>query len=305
MLVISFEKGHLLGGYGDRMVGLINVKLMADLLKRDFYIIWTKENVKKYIDYKKYDYEEKSFNNISFRVINAIDRQSECKNLFIDSTELFNTDACTFFLNNDVSQYLYANKYYNKDNNNYLNDIYNAYSTLYTDILKPTPYSENIINALIPNNTKIMGIQIRAGDAYMKTNPGEQHRPIKNPDVTIATIFQTINDHAAQLIKDGCLIFITSDYENIYNMACNIWNSKQILYYNEPIQHLDRRNSGEFSKFYIDNYILSQKTNRLYISDYSNYGRIAALSANHSNIFSLSCKELDKKELLSKEEQIW
>ena len=54
--------GLLLGGYGDRIVGLISVKLMSKLLKRGFYILWQKENIKKYLNYRKYDYELLSSN---------------------------------------------------------------------------------------------------------------------------------------------------------------------------------------------------------------------------------------------------
>ena len=56
MFVIVFDKGNL-GGYGDRIVGLIAIKLISKLLNRPFYILWKKENIKKYINYSKYNYE--------------------------------------------------------------------------------------------------------------------------------------------------------------------------------------------------------------------------------------------------------
>ena len=52
MLVILFNNS-LLGGFGDRVVGLISVKLMSKLLHRKFYILWNKENIKPYINYEK------------------------------------------------------------------------------------------------------------------------------------------------------------------------------------------------------------------------------------------------------------
>jgi hypothetical protein len=67
---------------------------------------------------------------------------------------------------------------------------------------------------------------------------------------------------------------------------------------------MDRHPTGNFSKIFIDNFILSQKTKQLYISDYSNYGRIAALSSIDQKVFNLDCNELDKKYLLSKHEII-
>ena len=57
MLVICFEKGIICGGLGDRIVGLISIRLISKLLNRKFYILWNKENVKSYLNYEKYDYE--------------------------------------------------------------------------------------------------------------------------------------------------------------------------------------------------------------------------------------------------------
>ena len=73
----------------------------------------------------------------------------------------------------------------------------------------------------------------------------------------------------------------------------------QIEVLNDIIQHLDRDAvDTNISKVFIDNYILSQKTNILYISTYSNYGRIAALSCNHNKIYDLHRKNVDIKKLL-------
>ena len=57
MLVICFDKNVLLGGLGDRIVGLMSIKLISKLLHRSFYILWNKEDIKDYIDYSNYDYE--------------------------------------------------------------------------------------------------------------------------------------------------------------------------------------------------------------------------------------------------------
>ena len=40
MFVIQFDKNSLLGGLGDRIVGIISIKLISDLLNRDFFILW-------------------------------------------------------------------------------------------------------------------------------------------------------------------------------------------------------------------------------------------------------------------------
>jgi hypothetical protein len=303
--IIAFENNKLLGGYGDRIVGLISTKMIADKLNRDFYILWTKENVKKYINYEKYDYELQSSRESPQCILDIIDSQQKYKETLMNSENPFPHSSYKLYLNHEISQYLYANPKYKSET--FVDDIYRVYSTLYIDILKPSSISELIVNSLISNDCNtIIGIQIRAGDAYMVTNPGESYRAINNPEENINAIFKNIKNHANNAFgENNYHVFITSDYENVFNLGCNVWDAKNIIYFNEKVQHLDRRNAGEFSKFYIDNYVLSQKTNQLYISDYSNYGRIAALSAKHSNIYSLNCHQLEKKSLLSKQEMIW
>jgi hypothetical protein len=44
-------------------------------------------------------------------------------------------------------------------NRNFLNDIFEEYSKLYTDIFKPTDYLMNKINNLTLNKNNIVGIQ--------------------------------------------------------------------------------------------------------------------------------------------------
>ena len=72
MIVISYNNISL-GGLGDRIIGLISCKLIAKLLNKKFYINWTKENVKEYTDYSKYDYELLEKNNLSVKEYRYID----------------------------------------------------------------------------------------------------------------------------------------------------------------------------------------------------------------------------------------
>ena len=100
------------------------------------------------------------------------------------------------------------------------------------------------------------------------------------------------------------IFFLTSDYFNSIKIANKLWEN--IIYCNQIIQHIDRKAINDnISKIFIDNYLLSQKTKMLFISDYSNYGRIAALSSIHNNIFNLKIKKLNKKNLLTKHKLIF
>lgn len=96
-------------------------------------------------------------------------------------------------------------------------------------------------------------------------------------------------------------VFITSDNKNIKNISENIFNNKLIYYDLEPT-HLDNKpNLNTIKKIFIDNYILSQNTTKMYISSYSNFGRIAALSSVHNNIYcNKTLQKLNKENLLSK-----
>ena len=301
MLVISIiEDGGWMGGYGDRIVGLISLKTIAHCLDKEFKILWTKENIKTYFDYSKYDYELCNISDeMKIHNIQSIDNQKLFKNMLMTSHDSFNDGIYKIKLNQEISQYLYKNSKYS-DKNHFM-DILNIYKSLYTDILIPTPFLLNQINDIINNNTNIIGIQIRAGDCYMKTNVNEQHCVIQNPQQQIQSILIKIKCNI-ELKFDKYKIFITSDYSDIYNICKKVFDECNILWFDQEIQHIDRHPIGDFSKVFIDNYILSQKTEQLYISDYSNYGRVAALSSINQEIFNLDCINLEKKNLLSKHE---
>ena len=313
MIVIAYEKTSkikLLGGLGDRIVGLIACKLIAKLLKQDFYIIWNKENIKKYIDYNNYDFEQLDISLNDVKCYNYIDLGNNLINYLSNSENLFTNNINKFYLNMEISQFLFLNKMFN--HLNYYDHILNEYKLLYTDILKPTKFLYEKINNIITNNKYIIGIQIRTGDKFMISNKtdhnGNNHeksfaypefRNIKTIDQYIQTILMRIKNHINSSNIIDYKIFITSDYTDIYNTSIKVWSIEQIIYNNDVIQHLDRTPvDTNISKVFIDNYILSQKTNMLYISTHSNYGRIAALSCNHNKIYDLHRKNVDIKKLL-------
>ena len=54
MFIISYPN-MLLGGYGDRINGLIAIKILSKIFNHDFYILWNKENIVDLFDYEKYN----------------------------------------------------------------------------------------------------------------------------------------------------------------------------------------------------------------------------------------------------------
>ena len=188
---------------------------------------------------------------------------------------------------------------------NYLSDILNEYSTLYKDILIPTDYLNNRINTLISNKSKIVGIQVRCGDMYMSNCPASKHHYdiINNIEDRLEKIKILCNN----ILNEDYYIFITTDYIKIVDYVHKKFDKLKVIYNDDCIQHIDRDSiNSDISKVFVDNYILSQKTDLLFISTNSNYGRIAALSSNHNNIFDFNtCEPVLKKNILSKNEHLF
>ena len=132
-----------------------------------------------------------------------------------------------------------------------------------------------------------------------------------NVPVTLLDLTTEISEKARDRIHKSRppLLLDKTKIENIkvgnikdnFDVVNNVFSPDKVIYYNSLIQHIDRKSiDDDISKVFIDNYILSQKTVDLYITFNSNYGRIAALSCLHDNIYDINCSELDKKNLLSK-----
>ena len=303
MIIIAFDRHHLLGGLGDRIVGIISAKVIANVTEQKFFILWTKENIKKYLDYEKYDYELNKINTNSIRVYEFMNNRNIAKNFMENNKNLFEYEINKMYTNNEISEFLFSMpKYIHK---NFYDIIFSEYKSLYNDILKPTKHLLKLVNKYTENKDNIVGIQIRAGDWTMKTNKndyagGHSYKRFKNKtdrDSIILNIFKK----AKEYINDDDFIFITSDCDKVYELAKTLWKEENIIYNHDIPQHFDRKSiDNDISKIFIDNYILSQKTRLLVISEYSNFGRIAALSSNHDNIYDLDLKKIDKKDLIVK-----
>jgi hypothetical protein len=305
MFVASFTKNALLGGLGDRILGLISVKLLSKLLNKPFYILWDKEDIRKYIDYATYDFEQLTNLSGKAKMYKYIDKPVALKDYLMKSNVFFNdADIHMFYLNNEIAQYLYKNDLFKE--RNYLEDIFQEYQQLYTHTLKPTQLIQEKIDSYVSGKTNIVGIQMRCGDAHMITNRGE---PYNNRGLVanLTIILQNIKTDCDKRYNDGDYhIFITSDYDKVFESASTIWSKEKIIYNHDIIQHIDRRPvQDDTSKIWVDSVLLSQHTSDLYISEESNFGRIAALSAPHYNIYNLQCQPIEKAKILSKHEVLF
>ena len=322
MIVPAFTDNINLGGYGDRIVNVIASRIISKLLNKKCFILWSKENIKKYLEYNDYETLDGSFNDI--KKYKCIDDLEKFKNYLINDPNPFPNHINIIYNNQEISQFLFQNNLFNT--NDYQSFIFNEYKLLYSEIFKPTPLILDKVNKLLPNNSlPTVGIQLRIGDNIMKDKNNKQVGIFLYPDfrnlldskgkrttlfLTVKRILNTISGNLNKLYGPRGIdasgninynVFITSDYSSIYDIASEIWDPTQIIYNNDDIQHIDKNptDNGIF-KVIVDNYILSQKTDILYISVHSNYGRVAALSATHSNIYNNYCEKLSLNSILAK-----
>tara|TARA_A100001011_G_scaffold393306_1_gene482867 strand:+ start:596 stop:1501 length:906 start_codon:yes stop_codon:yes gene_type:complete len=299
VFVIVFDNSEYMGGFGDRVVGIISISLISRLLNKEFFIDWKRETVKNIIEYN--DFEKSNINNDNFKVVKIMN--ANFSHPFIKKLKNENIKSLTdlnnifFYCNFELSKFLFHNKFFS--NLNYYDEILKEYKLLYSDTIKIK--NKDYVTNLIGNKSNIIGIQIRAGRPDWK----EKGADVCNPNyfLTSEIIIKNLNNikNHIELTYNIYYVFITSDFDNIYNISLDIFGDK-LIYNNLEITHIDRNpNLTTIDKVFIDSYILSQHTNRLYISSYSNYGRISALSSIHNEIYdSENCKKLEPKNLLSK-----
>lgn len=308
ILFISFLKSYKAGGIGDRVIGILNIKLLAKLLNRPFYINWEREDISNYFTIKNDYSNNKNNNKKRFLLLNHFnrfideDKKQSLKNFLENASlkevnEYFDSNIDCEFLNNIFFiEHLYKNPLFSHEN--YINDCLDIYKELFNNILIPTDFLNNKIQSIIQNYSNIIGIQIRTGDKYIITNQDDfggkngdkAHNAIQiyakvTPDKIENYLFEVLNNIKKDINEIyNSKIFITSDYNNIYKIANKIWDSNKLLYNNDIVQHIDRNPvNADFSKTFVDLIILSKYCNYLYISPWSNYGKTALLCNNNIN----------------------
>jgi hypothetical protein len=308
MFIISYPN-MLLGGYGDRINGLIAIKILSKIFNHDFYILWNKENIVDLFDYEKYNAKNimdakkigsNGWNLIDGgrkRMIDHVKNNIQPENNNYDGTYkyIFPNEHYVFHLNSNISR-----KIGNIVGVNITDEeIINEYQKMYTDIFKPKEFFLKKVDNIIKSRTNIVGIQIRCGDMYMVTNQRETHSTgtYHNIDKYLITIKQQCDES----MDSSYNIFITSDSDEAYKTGIKIWNKDRVIYNDDIIQHLDRKPVDEdISKVFVDSYILSYRTCKLYISDHSNYGQVSALACSHDNIYVINGFKTTKRRMLNR-----
>ena len=291
MLVICFEKHRFLGGYGDRIVGLISVQVLSAVLGQEFRILWDKEDITPYFTYPSIDAVQGVEHDM-------IDNPLHIKGYLMTTPIPFQNPITKFHLNQEIAQYLFKNPV--QTGRDYFATIFRAYKELYTTTLKPTDrLQEKVAKCIGDTRLPIIGIQIRCGDCFMVTNPREGYNTGARDHI------HTYLTQIKAKQTSPYAVFVTSDFPGILEETRRVFEN--VLYIDDVIQHIDRNPvDTDISKVFVDHYILSQKTTELYISTNSNYGRTAALSAAHDRIYDVATAEpVEKRTLLSKGEMVW
>ena len=280
------------GGLGDRIKALITVKIWAQLFKIPFYINWETENIKPWFEYSDFSTISESVNQRSvYSVFPHKDNQQLLELISTGSPkEIFDNHCNLILTNNMFWKYIFVNPHIKipRTPHEY---VKHEFSQLYTHILKPTPLFLSLIDQIIGDKKQlIIGIQLRTGDLNMGVGKSFSLDYTQNSEYKIRDLLKNIKSHL-EFRYQKYLIFITSDYPDINLLCQRIWNHENIIYNDDKICHLDKyspEDSHQLSKIFIDNYILSQKTEALYGSLlHSGYAQIAYLSGSHEQGYDI------------------
>jgi len=307
MFILEFKYRNS-GGLGDRIIGIINILNLSHKFDHDFYIKWD-VNVTSFFKNNNF-IKEIPKNEIKYISMfnNQGDKQFE--NIFDNcNISLFPNDKTFIFQSNLMtSKYLYNNPFFSSYN--YEKDILNFYNNFYKEILIPSDMLITISNNLLKNlKNKLIGIQIRTSDFdfWKKLNrkDPDNYNPIKD-NSKIIEIVNRLYNHINKKERDYNIYF-TTDNNNVKKEMFNKFGDK-ILYYDKNICHIDisqNISNDDLGKLFVDQYIMSQKTNELYISDYSNFGVIIALSSsNNQNIYNIQLEKIEKKDLIYSKKKV-
>ena len=225
----------------------------------------------------------------------------------MESQNLYPEPINIFYNNQEIAQYLYKNQRF--AHRNFLEDITALYKTLYTEIMVPKTNVTSVAKRLLNNRPYIVGLQIRFGDYVIpeaSQNRGNEKIYERSPEEVLQKLMDIKKDLMQKGVYEQCSIYLVSDFSQIELLAQQVFPKDKIIYFNRKIEHMDRTgNKRNMIKIFVDSYILSPKTNLLYLDRISNYGRIAGLSCPHDDIFDIDAQRLERREILSKGEMIW
>ena len=337
VLAFECEPGPVVGGYGDRIVGLVAVRVLARMLGRDFRVRWTRDDLASYLDYSSVVLEAKP--TLSIKMIDRPEiLRSELRQAPMPFVRSGVFPDVGISVNAEIAQYLFQNPRFAAGKPKelvrrmYLETMRWAYRTLYTEVLKPTERVNKRVQEVVGGRMGLVGIQVRAGDCFMQTGSAWDERTRymdgeAGVRAALAGVRRKLDElRDAGQVKSGTGVFVTGDHPKVMALAREVLGVRregggdgsgelegwEVLGDDEPAQHLDRRQSENLdqTKLYADALVLAQRCSVLFISENSNFGRVAALAGGEGGtprvgqVFGLDGRELSELELLSKGEKV-
>jgi hypothetical protein len=308
------------GGLGDRLVGLIATQLIAAKLGNRFFIDWRTPDITRYVTSEYFVSPELSD---QCSLLRCVDRPKGVEDLLKKGrgTRLFDVPAiCNSTLvnnhnasanlncmgcinsqsqtpcsaiqaNHEIAQFLYSNPTVSAAT--YYDDVLCMWQQLYHHTLRKTPYIAGIIDRLLARaaGRPLVGVQIRAGDNWIVA--GQEYDGGFSSLAQIKIAVEKIRLHALKAFPNAVL-YVTSDAPNMSALLAN----RHYIVYDYPVSHIDR-DFPDHTKAFVDNILLAEHAQRLYISSYSNFGRVMAM-VSPADAYSLTLEKLDKRSMVYK-----
>lgn len=269
-VVIEYPRGHLSGGLGDRVVGLCSAIVLANMLGKRLLIKWDTPSIKNVLTLGSHDFYSVKPSLANAVRVDAMNHRWKVANLFMKENLINKWRGKTVVLqcNQDIAYFLYRNPTWTNKSSTYEQHLMNAYQSVFTTYLKPV---RNSANATL-TNTSYAAIQIRAGDKYMGVGG---HQPIKD----VPSAMRTLAAQLKTLVPTTHAIYVSSDHPNSKTLLQRELSEYKVIDNAQSRVHLERSKSSSTNQLQalISDLFTLSTANILIISNYSNYGRMAAL----------------------------
>lgn len=264
---VIIEYSGVCGGLGDRIVGFVTACNLSQVLNKTLLIKWDSP-VQDVFDFGEYDYYKYIRNNNNKNIPNLqtfqfIDKRVPNLVQYIKTNKHFT--PCNILIR--CNQYITCDA---KQDTNTSVSIYKQLFTKYWKLVQPIPKQVYIKNYY-------MAIQLRTGDSQINGTHVFQNKPQQMADA----IIHYIQTHYSFIYQ----FYVTSD--NLRLVEYMRTKLPQVQSIPSSCMHFEKSKTASYQPLIDDLYHLIH-ADVLFISKYSNFGRIAAIiSDTCSNILTI------------------
>lgn len=299
VLIFDCENEHLFNcGLGDRLIGLLCTIVLSKILNRRLLINWKTPDISNFFDFAQWqlDFAQSDLKKEDIFTIDAGGNQKKVEKFFkeIDIDFLNKYEAINFVCNTNPLIYLFQNESFMLTIDDYNNLFNNAAKSLFTEYLKPIGKLNQLIEdyqfEFNKNEGPVVGLQIRTGDTHFHKNGNVQ--PFYPIEQKCQGIIDNIKNKLEFLGFDDKFryrLFVTFDNPAVASIIDSNFD-KKILYVDYPIGHFGlQRSETELLKQFGDMILLS-KCHLLFVSHFSNFGRIPFMINDSDRKFTIAIK---------------